>query len=378
MKRLLLLGAAALLPFAVSAAEDSQPVPESTYVMAIVEEVLSEVPAEYGGVPVLQQQVRLSISGGEFDGEVFTMQNGVLRDQPQNRLQPGRRVVVERMVRPDGSVLHLSREPYRLPALGWLFGIFVLLGVLLGGIRGLGSAVGLVVSVAVLLLFVVPEIAAGGDPLLVSLVGSYGIACTSLFLAHGFHRRTAVAFLSTALTLAFAAAAAFLSVRFASLFGMGSEESVFLATGQFSGINLRGLLVGGFIIGTLGVLDDITTAQSAAVEEISKANPALAASDLLAAGMSVGREHIASLINTLALAYAGSSMPLLLLFHSDAGLPSWVVLNGEFIAEEIVRTLVGSTALLVAVPVSTWLAVQLLRNRTGKVLPSSSCGHHHH
>lgn len=378
MKHLMLLGAVALLPFAVSAAEDDLSVPESTYVMAIVEEILSEAPAEYGGIAVLQQQVRLRIAGGEFDGEIFEMQNGVLRDQPQNRLQAGRRLVVERMVRPDGSVLHLSREPYRLPALGWLFGIFVLLGVLLGGIRGLGSAVGLVVSVAVLLLFVVPQIAAGGDPLLVSLVGSYGIACTSLFLAHGFHRRTAVAFLSTALTLAFAAAAAFLSVRFASLFGMGSEESVFLATGQFSGINLRGLLVGGFIIGTLGVLDDITTAQSAAVEEISKANPALAASDLLAAGMSVGREHIASLINTLALAYAGSSMPLLLLFHSDAGLPSWVVLNGEFIAEEIVRTLVGSTALLVAVPVSTWLAVQLLRNRTGKVLPSSGCGHHHH
>jgi uncharacterized membrane protein len=126
-------------------------------------------------------------------------------------------------------------------------------------------------------------------------------------------------------------------------------------------VNLRGLLLGGIVIGALGVLDDITTTQTAAINEIKRANPRMTRAQLYRSGLSIGREHIASLVNTLALAYAGASLPLLLLFWSDANAPWWVILNSESLVEEIVRTLVGSMTLTLAVPISTWFACKLLK-----------------
>ena len=147
-------------------------------------------------------------------------------------------------------------------------------------------------------------------------------------------------------------------VYLGKLFGMGTEESIFIQSGVLQEVNLRGLLLGGIIIGALGVLDDITTAQTAAIDELSKANHKLGFAELYKAGTSIGREHIASLINTLALAYVGASLPILLLVSLNEDMPWWVMVNSEFIAEEIVRTLVGSSTLLLAVPISTWLAAR--------------------
>ena len=194
--------------------------------------------------------------------------------------------------------------------------------------------------------------------MLVSLIGSVGIACTSLYLAHGLNRRTTIALMSTMITLVLSTLLAVAFVHLAKLFGMGAEESVFLQVGTLQQVNLRGLLLGGIIIGALGVLDDITTAQTAAIDELSKANATLGFSELYRAGTSIGREHIASLINTLALAYVGASLPVLLLFSINQEMPWWVIVNSEFVAEEIVRTLVGSSTLLFAVPISTWIAAK--------------------
>lgn len=346
------------------------------YGTAVVQKILHEEHSERGGFPTLQQRASMKFLDGAHEGEVFQLKHGVLANQEGGRLRAGDRVVIQRILRTDGEILYLFREPYRITAMIWLGIAFLLLSVLFGGLRGLSSVAGLVVSIVVLLFFVVPAIAGGKDPLLTSIFGAYSIACTSLYLAHGFNRRTSVALLSTLITLTMAGICAYAATYAASLFGTGSEESLYLITGQFGDVHLRGLLIGGFIIGALGVLDDVTTAQCATVDEISKANPSLSALELWRSGMSVGREHIASLVNTLALAYVGTSLPLLLLFQSSDRLPTWLVLNGEMIAEEVVRTLVGSTALLLAVPISTWLAVKFLRNKSGQVLPS--CGHVHH
>lgn len=347
------------------------------YDTAVVIKIYSEVRDDFAGFDHITQKVRMRIDNGARRGEEFDMDNGILKGQEDARFHVGQRLVVERLAQSDGQVRHLVRDPYRIPAMLWLAAFFILLSLLFGGVRGITAVLGLGVSVLILLKYVVPAIASGKDPLFVSVTGSYAIAVTALYLAHGFNKRTSVALLSTCITLAFAAFAAVFSVHFAQLFGFGSEESMYLATGQ-GGINLQGLLIGGFIIGALGVLDDVTTAQSAAVDEISKANPLLTRMQLWRAGMSVGREHIASLINTLALAYVGASLPLFLLFHQNQDMPTWLVVNGEFIAEEIVRTLVGSLALLLAVPISTWCAAYFLRNTTGHVLSDGAHGHHHH
>jgi uncharacterized membrane protein len=163
-------------------------------------------------------------------------------------------------------------------------------------------------------------------------------------------------------TLAFATGLADLIVGLAHLSGRGSDEALFLQTGYLETVNLRGLLLGGIVLGALGVLDDITTAQAAAVEEISRADPGLGVRDLYRRGLSVGREHITSLVNTLVLAYAGASLPLFILFTLNTNQPLWVTLNSEFVAEEIARTIIGSLALTLAVPITTALAARLLRS----------------
>lgn len=230
-------------------------------------------------------------------------------------------------------------------------------------------------SIGVLLVFVIPSIIAGANPLLISLIGSALIACTALYLAHGFNRRTTLALLSTILTLVLSIVLAVVFVHLGKLFGMGSEEARFIQTGLSQAIDLRGLLLGGIIIGALGVLDDITTAQTAAIDELSKANHTLGFSELFASGTSIGREHIASLINTLALAYIGASLPMFVLFFVNDETPWWVILNSEFVAEEVVRTLVGSATLLLAVPISTYIAAKAFAN--GNHTNVKSCGHVH-
>lgn len=236
------------------------------------------------------------------------------------------------------------------------------MGILLGGRIGFTSMLGLGVSIAVLMLYIIPNIVRGANPLLISVTGSAAIAYTALYLAHGFNRRTSLALLSTVITLVLSTLMAVAFVHLANLFGMGSEEARFIQTGFTQNINLKGLLLGGIIIGALGVLDDITTAQTAAIDELSKANHTLGFTELFASGTSIGREHIASLINTLALAYVGASLPVFVLLFVNEEMPWWVIVNSEFLAEEIVRTLVGSSTLLLAVPISTYIAAKAFAN----------------
>jgi uncharacterized membrane protein len=278
----------------------------------------------------------------------------------------------------EGEPAYYISDEYRLGPLALIFAAFFGLAVLFGRLKGFTSALGMLFSVAVIGLFVVPRIAAGSDPLAVTLVGSLVIAVVSLLVAHGLNRRTAVALVATVLTLGAAAALAYAFVEFASLMGLGSEEAGYLQLVGLDRINLKGLLLGGIIIGTLGVLDDVTTAQSAAVEEIGRADPTLGPAELYRRGISIGGEHIASLVNTLVLAYAGASLPLFLLFTAGiASQPWWVVLNSEFIAEEVVRTLVGSSALILAVPLSTAIAARVFGRKPSPPEKGPSYPHHH-
>lgn len=343
------------------------------FVTAQVQEITSSATDTEYGFERLVQVVKIRIQSGPEAGKVIDMENGVLNGRDDMALEQGERVILRSLTYADGRVQYLLAEKYRLPALGGILIGFVVLVLLLSGITGLRSFLGLVVSVVILTFGLVPAIVHGWNPLLVSLVTAVIIACSSLYLAHGFTFRTSVALCSTLGTLVLSTIFAIAAVHVAHLFGMGSEESIFLQSGTLSALNLRGLLLGGIVIGCLGVLDDITTAQTAAVDEIWRVNPSLTKAQVARSAASIGREHIASLINTLALAYAGASLPLLLLFQVNDTAPLWVVLNNESLAEEIIRTLVGSATLLLAVPISTWVAVHLLP-RGGS---DTHSGHHH-
>ena len=331
------------------------------------------------------QTIDAKITQGTESGKTVTItQGGLVPINDNQRVKVGDSVIIVK------TWDEASKDPTyhiadfdRLPALGFMALFFFILVVAFGRIKGFTSMLGLVAGLVILTQFIVPHILAGDNPLLVTLAGSVAIAIISLYLAHGFNRRTSIAVVSTLLTLAGAVALAASFVSIGKLFGTGSEDALFLQTGDLK-INLQGLFLSGMIIGTLGVLDDITTAQTAVVDELHKANPALSRRELYYRSLSVGKEHIASLVNTLVLAYAGASLPIFLLFKLNNQLPIWFTLNSEVIAEEIVRTLVGSSALILAVPLATLLAALLIPrkgDRTSPHSPSSShtyVAHHPH
>jgi uncharacterized membrane protein len=245
------------------------------------------------------------------------------------------------------------REP-----LFWLAGLFAIAVLALGRLRGAASLVGLGASFTVLLAFVVPAILDGRNPMAVSLIGASAIAYLALYLAHGFTRRTTIALLGTLGGLCTTAVLAGAFQGLIHLTGFASEEARFLqAVG--AQVNFSGLMLGGVIIGALGAIDDITVTQASAIWELNAANPDLPRARLFRSGMRIGRDHVASTVNTLALAYVGASMPVLLLFvltNQSLG----TVANGEIVATEIFRTLVGSIGLIASVPITTLLATRFV------------------
>lgn len=307
---------------------------------------------------------KIEVLSGTDQGEIMTITVPEVTDKAY-ALHEGEKIIITKLSG-SGAPTYYVTDHYRLPSIYILAAIFVFLTLLLGRLRGLTSLIGLVISAGVIVWFVVPRIVAGNSPVLITIIASSVILLTSIYLAHGFNKRTSVAVVSTIITLIIATGLASGFVNLTDLFGMGSDEVLSLQMTQLSGINFRGLLLGGMILGALGVLDDITTAQSAAIEELKKANGSFGFNELYKRGISIGKEHITSLVNTLFLAYAGASLPLFLFFTVIPQVPLWVHVNSEFVAEEIVRTLVGSMALILAVPITTALAAYVFSRTTVK------------
>ncbi|WP_206050656.1 YibE/F family protein [Nocardioides speluncae] len=241
----------------------------------------------------------------------------------------------------------------------WLLAIaFVLAVIAFARWRGLSALIGLAVTFVLLLLFVVPAILAGESPLLVAIVGSAAIMLTVLYLTHGFAFSTSVAVLGTLASLTLTGVLASVSVASLHLTGFADESSTYL--GMVHSVNTEGLLLAGIVIGSLGVLDDVTVTQAATVTELARANPDYRFTDLYCAGTRVGRSHIASVINTIVLAYAGSSLPLLILISANDSSLGHVV-STQVIAQEIVRSVVATLGLIAAVPITTALAAATAR-----------------
>ena len=254
---------------------------------------------------------------------------------------------------PEGTQYFFVDYQRHVPLLllGALFAVAV---VALSRWRGLAALAGLFISLLVLVRFMIPAILEGSSPLLVSIVGAAAIMLVTLYLAHGFNARTSTALLGTLISLLVTGILAVIFVNAAAFTGLASEEAVFLQLSAQQ-IQLEGLLLGGVIIGALGVLDDVTVTQASAVWELHAADPAMPFRSLYAAALRIGRDHIASTVNTLVLAYAGASLPLLILF-SVSGRPFGEVLTSEVVAEELLRTLVGSIGLVLSVPITTGMA----------------------
>ncbi len=246
------------------------------------------------------------------------------------------------------------RDFQRGPPLASLAIVFALFVVVIGRWRGLGAIAALGVSFLLLVKFMLPAIVGGENAVEVAAVAAGVILFVALYATHGLSVRTSVAVMGTGLSLALIAALGSVSATLAHITGLGNEEAAIVA-GQFRHVDVRGLLLAGVIIGALGVLNDVTVTQVSSVWELKQADPSMSTAELFRAGMRIGRDHIGSTVNTLVLAYAGASLPLFVLM-SNSG-QSWSGSgSAEVVAEEIIRTLVGSIGLAAAVPVTTALA----------------------
>lgn len=341
-------------PFSVHAQEEPGPIDEyfKGVVVSIEDASGEEALADpFGAMKIVQVKI---------DEETVEAQ---YQDDPaisSDDLAIGERVVVLKTSAFVGETRYVVMDHYRLPSLVWLFALFVLLAVIFASWRGLTAVVGLSISIGILAFYTIPAIANGSDPIIVAIISVFVIAVVSLTISHGPSKQTGIALLSTMTTLLIAIGVAAFFVRASRLLGLGTEEAFYLRLSFDTVIDPRGLLLAGIIIGVLGILDDVTTAQTAAVRALHETDRRLTFGELFKKGLFVGREHVVSLVNTLALAYAGVSLPMFLLLSSQQRTtPLWVIGNGELVAEEVVRTLVGSASLVLAVPIATLFAALL-------------------
>lgn len=258
---------------------------------------------------------------------------------------------------PDG-VIHAIVDHQRGTQLVVLCLAFALALIAFGRWRGVSALAGLVVTFVILLLFVVPAILDGSSPLLVAIVGAAAITLTVLYLTHGVTLATTVAVVGTLASLALTGGLSLFAVGALHLSGITDDIST--SVGMLHGVDMAGLLVASIVIGSVGVLDDVTVTQAATVTELAHANPAYRFPQLYGAASRVGRAHIASVVNTIVLAYAGSSLPLLLLIAADASSLGDVATT-QLIAQEIVRSAVATLGLVAAVPLTTALATVAVR-----------------
>jgi len=344
---------ALIAPPAVSAQEPEVLLP------ATVVYIVDEQQVDLLGQPATVQTLELALSQGARRGEIVTAISAADTSVTPVTYALGDRVYLREAVGPGGTTEYQVAVRDRTLPLAGLGALFVLLVLAIGRGRGLRSLLALVISFAVMLGYVVPHLAAGQAPLLTALVGCGLAMPVSYYLSHGFNRKTSIALLGSLIGLLVTGLLTAAAVALVPLTGYSGDEAGFVAALYGAEIDLRLLLMAGMIIGVLGVLDDVTVAQAATVEQVSQANRGLDRWQLFRRGMSVGQDHISSMVNTLMLVYAGSSLTLLLLL-SDAPLPLGYVLSQEIVAEEVVRMLVTSTGLVAAVPVTTALAAALM------------------
>ncbi|MBD3330718.1 hypothetical protein GF354_04275 [Candidatus Peregrinibacteria bacterium] len=299
-----------------------------------------------------QKNIALTILNGDKEGEqVVTVEDEqfVLN---QRNFKIGDKVLIVYL---DNSGSYYIYDFVRSNSLLLLFVIFLAAVVVVSGLGGVGAIIGMAFSFLVLFKLTLPFILSGISPVLAAVLSGFLIIPVTFFLSHGLNKKTLIAMAGTVITLILVYILAYAFIHFGNLTGLSSEEGSFLRPEVIERIDFRGLVLAGMIIGIIGVLDDITISQAAIVQQLKETKKNIKFKELYFRSMKVGKDHISSMVNTLILIYAGAALPLLLLFVDYQNSFNEII-NIEMISEEIIRTLIGSLGLILAVPVTTAIA----------------------
>ncbi len=314
------------------------------------------------------QKLKVRINDGEEAGVVIALEHNFYK------VHEGSSVYLQQIPTETGGYTYMIAEIDRRPfmyALLALFGVFI---IAFSGKQGLRSLLSLSLGLLAVIYILIPALLAGYSPVLVSVSVAVVVLALAIFLTHGLKRISVVAFLGTVSAVVITGFLAYASVYLARLSGVVSEESLYLSINTKGVLDSKGLLLGGILIGILGVLDDVAITQAAVVSEL-RSTAVLSVKELYIRAMRVGREHVGALVNTLVLAYVGTGLPLMLYFVTSdrTGVP---IISQEIFATEIIRTIVGSMGLILTVPITTLLAVYLLRGTKKESLSVHTHVHH--
>lgn len=347
------------IPSVTHGAFDELPFSETVFkakVLAVGQEGTREIPQT--GLTESYQELTVVIVEGDRTGETITLEN----DSPVS-LKEGSLFYLHRLPPiEDSPELWSVGEPDRSGVLTILLALFVLTALVTAGKAGARALLALAVSFAGIIWGLLPLLYAGWSPAITALLIGTLILAVSMFITHGINKGTVVALVGSVAALMFSALIAHLAVLAANLSGFVSDETVFLNFATDGALNLQGLLLGGILVGIIGVLNDVSVSQVHTVIQLREANPSISRTQLWQTSMKVGQEHLGAVINTLPLAYAGASLPLLLLFSTSPAPFSFIV-NREIFSAEVIRALAGSIGLMLSGVIATGIAVLVLSEK---------------
>ncbi len=358
-----------MIPFGVNAQEVHQELQET--VRAEVQKIIHEEERDIIGTDTtsLVQEVLVEVQGGERKREKVSFETDLMK------LEVGDSIYINRLVGIDGVEYFAFKDIDRsMPLLG-LVVCFAALLIIFAGRQGFRALMSLCLSIAILFFVLVPLLLSGYPPVWVSVLVAGPMLAGMLFLTHGVHSRVWIAFLGTFGAVIVTSVMTIIWVSVSRFTGLSSDAAIYLNFSTQGSLDFGGLLLGSIIIGMLGVLDDVAITQASVVGELKRANASLSFRELYTRGIRVGRDHVGSLVNTLAFAYIGASLPLvLLLMKAQSGIV--LSLNQEMVAVELVRIFVGSIGLILAVPLTTLIAS--LWYKGGVEGGESAVAHTHH
>ncbi|MFA5125197.1 MAG: YibE/F family protein [Patescibacteria group bacterium] len=338
---------------------------EASYFKARVIKILQENKKVSDNREFTQQNLLLEALTGELKGQQIEYR-GISDIEVVDVVayKAGELVWVSESTGANDEKIFTITDSVRSGKLLWLTLFFCLLVVIIGGFKGFKSLLSLLLSFIVIIKLLIPNILAGGNPVFWGVVGAFLIMLAIIYLTDGFNRRSHLAVLSITIVLVIIYSLSFVFSDWLRLSGLAEEASFLIALG-LGNIDFRGLLLAGFVIGAVGVLDDIVVGQIESVRQLKLTDKTTPKYQLFTSAYQVGKAHLGAIINTLFLTYAGSSLLLLILFSvgQEPFLSFSRVIDNEMIATEIARTLVGSIGVVLSLPIATGLAVFLLKEK---------------
>lgn len=363
--------------FVIPTLVNAQGIVQPTYGTGVITQITQETETHETAITGYIQELTVQEDGSGINRSVTAGSDQFPLTGIQ-RYHVGQHVILVAQQGEQGNTEYAISDQYRIPVMIGLTVLFFVIVLLVSRVKGFTSLLGMVFSLLILLFFMVPHIAAGENPVLISIISAGIISAVVIYFGHGFHYRSHIALFCMLITLAFVGLMSYVVVQLAYLTGLGDETASYL---QFSGlgqINLQGLFLGGIILAALSVLDDSVISQVSVIYQLKEVKPDIHMKELFRRGMEVGRDHISTLVNTLILAYAGASLPLFILFTVNASQPAWVSLNDQMIAEEVVRTLTGSIGLVLSIPLTTFIAAYVIGKRTSVEKKKAVASEHIH